>query len=242
MAKTKKKIYAVATGRKPGIYTEWFGSQGAEVQIRGFAGAKYKGFATRAEAENWLVNPSAVFKSKKPGEEAIAETPDETEGYIVIYTDGSSINNPGPGGYGVVIIHGEERKEISGGFRKTTNNRMELMGAIVGLKQFEKPARIILHTDSLYVVNGIMKGWAEKWRKNDWMRSGRQPAENCDLWQQLLELTEKHEVIFKWVKGHAGHIENERCDELARTVSAMDGLGPDINYEQGRTTVVQPLF
>ncbi len=238
MGKPKKKFYAVAAGHKPGIYTEWFGPGGAQEQIHGFAGARYKGFATLQEARAWI-------ESQTTGRQKTSQGPSVSEnhqGSVIIYTDGGSINNPGPGGYGIVIIEKDKRREISGGFRKTTNNRMELMGAIVALSRFEDPVKAVLRTDSQYVVNGIMKGWARRWRKNAWMRTGNQPAENCDLWERLLELTDRHQVVFEWIKGHAGHEENERCDELARQASAEKDLPSDVNYEQGCTTVIQPLF
>ena len=243
MAKSKNNFYAVAAGKKPGIYTAWFGPEGAEIQVRGVEGARFKGFLTLKEAEAWFKNPW-VFESGSAHKNnpAAKLTQANTKGRIIIYSDGGSINNPGPGGYGVVIIDDGNLSELSGGFRLTTNNRMELTGAIMGLARFEIPVKVLLRTDSQYVVKGIMEGWAKKWRKNGWMRTKNEPAENCDLWKILLELTEKHDVIFEWVKGHAGHDENERCDELARAVSAQKDLPPDINYEEKRTTVLQKLI
>ncbi len=243
MTKPKNNFYAVAAGKKPGIYKAWFGPDGAEIQVRGFEGARFKGFVTLHEAEAWLKNPGA-FKpfSAGTGKRVSGPLRTDTEDRIIIYSDGGSINNPGPGGYGVVIIDGDKRRELSGGYRKTTNNRMELTGAIEGLRHFDKPSRILVRTDSQYVVRGIMEGWAQKWRKNGWMRTRNEPAENYDLWKILLELTEKHDVIFEWLKGHAGHYENERCDELARSESAKKGLPPDINYEEKQTTVSSGLF
>ena len=154
---------------------------------------------------------------------------------VVIYTDGGCINNPGPGGYGVVCVSGNTRKEYSGGFRMTTNNRMELMACIVALQALRSryPARI--YSDSQYVVDGINKGWAERWKARDWMRNKMEKAENVDLWSALLELCEKHTVTFKWVKGHAGNQENERCDELAGKAMSRKGLPADRNYEEGKT-------
>jgi ribonuclease HI len=237
VAKTKNKYYSVARGKKPGIYTEWFGPDGAEIQVRGFEGARFKGFLSLNEAENWLKNPGE-YKPRSFNSKPVPAAVTDSKGRIIIYSDGGSIGNPGPGGFGVVIIDGDNRREISGGYRKTTNNRMELSGAIAGLKEFEKPSKIMLRTDSQYVVKGIMEGWAKKWRKGGWMRTRNEPAENYDLWKELLELSEKHDVIFEWVKGHAGHTENERCDELARAASAKSGLAPDENYEQKKTTVL----
>lgn len=243
MTKQKNNFYAVAAGKKPGIYKAWFGPDGAEIQIRGVEGARFKGFVTLTEAETWLKNPG-VFRpfTAGSGKRSAGQQQADTKDRIIIYSDGGSINNPGPGGYGVVIIDGGKRQELSGGFRMTTNNRMELTGAIEGLRLFDKTSRILLRTDSQYVVKGIMEGWAEKWRKNGWMRTRNEPAENYDLWKTLLELTGKHDVIFEWLKGHAGHDENERCDELARAASAKKGLPPDTNYEEKQTTVSSGLF
>jgi len=242
VAKARNKFYAVASGRKPGIYTQWYGPDGAQIQVMGFHGARFKGFACLEQAQAWIADPNTAKRQKTS---RIQDAPLESrdlQGYVEIYTDGGSINNPGPGGYGIVIIDGDDRLEISGGFRKTTNNRMELMGTIVALRKFKKPVKALLRTDSQYVVNGIMKGWARRWRENGWMRAKNEPAENYDLWEQLIELTEIHHVIFEWLKGHAGHVENERCDELARQASARKDLPIDTNYEQGRTTVLQGLF
>lgn len=134
---------------------------------------------------------------------------------VEIFTDGACSGNPGPGGYGVILRAAGKTKELSGGEKQTTNNRMELSGAIVGLSALKYPCDVILTTDSKYVVDGITKGWAASWRKNGWVKSDKKPALNSDLWARLLELTEMHNVKFVWVKGHAGHPENERCDRLA---------------------------
>lgn len=134
---------------------------------------------------------------------------------VEIFTDGACSGNPGPGGYGVILKAAGKTKELSGGEKQTTNNRMELLGAIAGLSALKYPCDVILTTDSKYVVDGITKGWAASWRKNGWVKSDKKPALNSDLWARLLELTEIHNVKFNWVKGHAGHPENERCDRLA---------------------------
>lgn len=151
---------------------------------------------------------------------------------VTIHADGAASPNPGAGGCGVIVIRNGQRQELSDGFRSTTNNRMELMGGIVALSQFESRARVLLRSDSQYVVNGISRGWARKWRQNGWMRTPGGPAENSDLWEKLLALTEEHDVLFEWVRGHAGHAENERCDELARAASSKMGLPPDSKYEE----------
>ena len=152
---------------------------------------------------------------------------------VVIYTDGACSGNPGPGGYGVVLLYNEHRKELSGGFRRTTNNRMELLGAIEGLRALNDRCSVKLHTDSQYVVNAIEKGWAAKWRANGWMRNKKEKAVNPDLWEQLLTLCQKHDVQFIWVRGHAGNRENERCDVLAVAASMKPNLPADEMYERG---------
>ena len=134
---------------------------------------------------------------------------------VEIFTDGACSGNPGPGGWGVVLRYGGHEKELSGGERDTTNNRMELTAAIEGLSALKEPCRVRLVTDSKYVADGITKGWAASWRSNGWRKADKKPALNVDLWKKLLDLLEKHEVDIEWVKGHAGHPENERCDELA---------------------------
>jgi ribonuclease HI len=135
---------------------------------------------------------------------------------VTIYTDGACSGNPGPGGYGAVLLYGNHRKEISGGEPQTTNNRMEIMGVIKSLELLKEPCAVQLYSDSRYVVDAIEKGWASRWQQNGWMRNKKEPALNPDLWEILLTLLHKHKVTFHWVKGHAGHPENERCDELAR--------------------------
>ena len=134
---------------------------------------------------------------------------------VYIFSDGACSGNPGPGGYGVILRYGDKERELSGGEAHTTNNRMELMGAITGLEALKYPCRVILQTDSKYVVDGITKGWAESWRKRGWVKGDKKPALNPDLWGRLLDLLTIHDVEFTWIKGHAGHEENERCDRLA---------------------------
>ena len=151
--------------------------------------------------------------------------------HVKIYTDGACLGNPGPGGYGVVLLYGQRRKELSGGFRLTTNNRMEIMAAIEGLEALEKPCSVSLYSDSQYVVNAMSKGWAKRWKANGWMRRpGGGKALNPDLWERMLELCDKHEVTFHWIRGHAGDEENHRCDRLAVGAAKMRGLPPDPGY------------
>ena len=151
--------------------------------------------------------------------------------HVEIYTDGACTGNPGPGGYGVVLIYGDHRRELSGGYRLTTNNRMELMGPIKGLEALNQSCQVTLHSDSQYVVEGIEKGWAKRWRDNGWMRNKREWAVNPDLWGMLLNLCEPHEVEFRWVRGHAGNVENERCDQLAVEAAHRRDLPVDEGYE-----------
>ena len=150
---------------------------------------------------------------------------------VTVYTDGSAIGNPGPGGYGVVLIAGERRKELSGGFRLTTNNRMEILAVIVALKALKQPCAVTLHSDSRYVVDAMAKGWARKWRANGWMRNKKERALNPDLWECLLQAVAEHDVDFRWVRGHAGVAENERADRLAVAAAHSPNLPPDEVYE-----------
>lgn len=138
---------------------------------------------------------------------------------IEIYSDGACSGNPGPGGWGAVLISGAHRKEISGGEALTTNNRMELLGAISALEALKKPSRVALYTDSAYVKNGIT-AWIHGWKRNGWRTSDKKDVKNADLWQRLDALRNVHDVDWHWLKGHAGHAENERADELARTALA----------------------
>ena len=134
---------------------------------------------------------------------------------VFLFSDGACSGNPGPGGYGVILRYKDTEKEFSGGEPETTNNRMELMGVITGLSALKEPCEVLVTTDSKYVVDSITKGWVYSWQKKGWVKSDKKPALNVDLWKQLLPLLEIHKVTFNWVKGHAGHPENERCDAMA---------------------------
>lgn len=134
---------------------------------------------------------------------------------VDIYSDGACSGNPGPGGFGTIIVYKGIEKEISGGERNTTNNRMELLGAISGLEALKEPCEVTLTSDSKYLVDSVTKGWAKSWRAKNWIKSDRKPALNPDLWERLLDLLEIHKVEFVWVRGHVGHPYNERCDRLA---------------------------
>ncbi len=145
---------------------------------------------------------------------------------ITIYTDGSSLGNPGPGGYGAVLMAGQHRKELSQGYKCTTNNRMELMAVIVSLEALKIPqSQALIHTDSQYVVNSVEKGWVFGWEKKDF--SGKK---NADLWRRFLKIYRNHTVRFIWVKGHAGNKENERCDQLAVAAAQSNNLMEDTGF------------
>lgn len=149
---------------------------------------------------------------------------------ITIYTDGASRGNPGPGGYGTVLLAGPYRKELSEGFRKTTNNRMELLAVIAGLEALKKEgSEVLVISDSKYVVDAVTKGWV--W---NWVKKGFKDKKNEDLWRRFLESYRKHKVIFRWVKGHAGNVENERCDQLAVQAAELANLAADGGYESGK--------
>ena len=150
---------------------------------------------------------------------------------LIIYTDGSARGNPGPGGYGIVLIWGETKKELSGGYRLTTNNRMELLACVEGLRSLKRPCTVVLTSDSKYVVEAMTKGWAKRWRANGWKLSPSKQAKNSDLWKLLLDLCGEHAVSFKWVEGHSGHLENECCDVLAVAASQLKELPADPGFE-----------
>jgi ribonuclease HI len=149
---------------------------------------------------------------------------------IVIYTDGACIGNPGRGGYGVVLLSGEHRQELSGGYSLTTNNRMEIIAAIKGLQSLKKTSSVTLYSDSQYLVNAMMQGWAKKWQQQNWMRNKKDIVKNPDLWNQMLELCNFHQVDFIWVRGHSGNRENERCDRLAVLAASGRVLDLDLGY------------
>lgn len=158
--------------------------------------------------------------------------------HIDIFSDGSSRGNPGRGGYGALLRFASDdgsvhERELSEGFSMTTNNRMELLGAIKALEALTAPCDATIHTDSQYIVNAFNQGWIEGWTKKGWKTSSGKPVKNIDLWQRLLAAMSGHEVAYVWVKGHAGHPENERCDELATAAADGDDLQEDAGYESG---------
>lgn len=150
---------------------------------------------------------------------------------IDIYTDGACSGNPGRGGYGAVLIYNGQQKELSAGYKLTTNNRMEILGAIAALEALKEKCRVDLYSDSRYVVDAVEKGWIEKWKSNNWMRTKTDKALNVDLWIRLSERLSNHSVKFIWVKGHAENELNERCDQLARDAIESDELLEDRGYK-----------
>lgn len=150
--------------------------------------------------------------------------------HLEIYTDGSCLGNPGPGGYGAVLLFGQHSKELSQGFVHTTNNRMELLATIEALASLTETCKVDLTTDSQYVKNGINQ-WIKNWRKNGWRTSDKKPVKNVDLWKRLDEQVKLHQVDWHWVKGHSGHPMNERCDVLARDAASGKDLLPDTGFQ-----------
>jgi ribonuclease HI len=147
---------------------------------------------------------------------------------VTAFTDGACSGNPGPGGYGVILRYNGKEKELFAGFSHTTNNRMELLAAIAALEALKEPCSVTIVTDSQYVANAVEKGWVFSWKQKGWRRGDRKPVQNVDLWERLLPLIAKHKVAFSWIRGHAGHAENERCDALAVAAAAGPGLPPDV--------------
>jgi ribonuclease HI len=250
VSKQRKQYYAVRSGREPGIYRTW---EECKAQVDGYANAQYRGFNSLEEARAYLGylkankseagKPAGADPSKPPGApkkkrrtgrsegeaREILETSDGLK-HVVIYTDGACLGNPGPGGYGIVLLHDKHRKEFSRGFRLTTNNRMEILACIVGLQALKSPCDVTLYSDSQYVINSMNKGWARRWKKNSWKREGGN-VPNADLWAKMLELCDNHKVSFNWVRGHAGNKENERCDQLARQAALGLDMAIDSAYE-----------
>lgn len=151
---------------------------------------------------------------------------------VEIFTDGACSGNPGKGGYGVILSFNGAKKELSEGFVSTTNNRMEILAAVKGLEALKEKCDVTLYSDSKYLVDSVNLGWLEKWRKNNWMRTKSEKAKNVDLFERLYKLIHYHNVEFVWVKGHAGHPENERCDRLATSAVLKDNLSVDENFNQ----------
>lgn len=233
-----KKYYVIWEGKDQGIFESW---EECKALIDGYKGAKYKSFKNYEEAKN------AFFQGPEKKEKKTSSSYSDgsnklhieellQKGRVVIFTDGGALGNPGRGGYGAVMLFLKDgkilRKELSEGFRKTTNNRMELLGVIKALENLKSDkAKVEVFSDSKYVVDANTKGWAANWRKKGWIKSNKEEAKNPDLWERLLLLTDRLDVTFHWVKGHAGITENERCDQLAGEVMERDDLPPDEIYE-----------
>ena len=222
-----KKVYAVKVGRQTGLFNTW---AECEAQVRGFMGAKFKGFMTAQEAMSWLKGEEAprgqgemsLFSPGKKKEEKNQEKEPVAfagEADYVIYTDGSCLRNPdGPGGWAAVLAEQATGKvrELSGGDPSTTNNRMELTAAIRALSAVPEGAKIALYTDSQYMKNGFTKHWLEGWKRKGWVTAKGTPVLNKELWVALDEAFHARTVEFHWVKGHVGVEANERCDKLAK--------------------------
>jgi len=249
----KSKIYVVAQGKTPGVYRSWAGVGQAQEQVQGYPGAVYKSFPSAGQAIAWLETvphrssvmdalekmPRGAAPSKRSGSSSGStfdgHEKDLADGKAVIYTDGGCLGNPGPGGYAAVVLQGDERQELSGGYKRTTNNRMEVLACIKGLEALPAGSDVVLISDSKYTVDAMTKGWAKKWRSKNWMRTPTDAAKNPDLWERMLDVCEARKVSFRWVKGHAGTEENERCDELAVAASKGDDLDVDEGFlEEGK--------
>lgn len=244
MSKRNKSIYLVLKGHQPGVYTHWQGRQGAKAQVEGFQGATYKGFYTSEEACNWLKSQSQqplpptlqqwLVEQERAGTDnaldSLVKNHLQNRG-IVIFSDGSTLGNPGPGGYAAVILTGKTRREISSGFRFTTNNRMELMACIAALESLQPPAKVLVITDSAYVYRPIAEGWLQRWANTNWLRRDGKMIENVDLWQRLYRLCQTFRVQCHWIKGHNDTVENERCDRLALIAAQNPTLPEDPGYQ-----------
>lgn len=150
---------------------------------------------------------------------------------VEIFTDGSSRGNPGPGGYGTIVRYGAHTRELAQGFKKTTNNRMEILSAIAGLEILKEPCHVFIHSDSRYLIDAVSKGWIESWKARGWRKADKSAVKNVDLWMRFERAAEGHKIEWTWVKGHAGHALNERCDELA--TSAADGKKGPLVIDEG---------
>lgn len=150
---------------------------------------------------------------------------------VSIFTDGACLGNPGPGGWAAILNCQGKEKELSAGFKLTTNNRMEVLAAIKGLEALTRPCQVTLYTDSKYLCDAVEKHWLTNWRRNGWVTAGKKPVKNRDLWEMLIEILKKHTVTFKWVRGHSGHPENERCDQLAKSAAQGADLAEDTGFK-----------
>lgn len=153
--------------------------------------------------------------------------------HVLLFSDGSCLGNPGPGGWAAILrlVSSCEERELCGGFSRTTNNRMEILSVLEGLRALKEPCMVDVYSDSQYVCNAVQKGWLSAWRRGGWIKSDKKAVKNRDLWEALIPLLTRHQVTFHWLRGHAGHPENERCDVLARTQAARSGLPADAGME-----------
>ena len=156
----------------------------------------------------------------------------ETKKLVHAFTDGSCLGNPGRGGWAAILTFGSSEKELSGGYARTTNNRMEIMGALFALEALTEPCTVILFTDSRYLCDAVGKKWLASWLKNGWKTAAKKPVKNRDLWERLLPLLSHHTVSFRWLEGHAGHPQNERADTVARAAASQPDLPPDSGFEE----------
>ncbi len=190
----------------------------------------------KAEAKEAAEKPKKSRKSSaekntaEHSEKSVFNNALKTEKEVNLYSDGSCLGNPGKGGYGAILEFKGKKQELSGGFSLTTNNRMELSGVIAGLNKLKEACAVNIYTDSQYVAKAIKQGWLENWKKNGWKNSQKKPVKNQDLWMELDKALSRHNVTFNWIKGHAGHPENERCDELARTSASAENLTEDTGF------------
>jgi len=244
MSKAKKQVYIVVHGRKPGLYNTWFGDDGASKQIENFTDAIYKGFYTKEDALQWLrefseetllkyaPNLLDLVDFSKPVETIDYDTELLEQGRVVIHTDGCALGNPGAGGFAAILRYKDRKKEISGGFQETTNNRMELMACIEGLKTLKQKTSVVVFSDSKYLVDSVNNKWLYGWRNKNWIKSKNKKVLNVDLWKNLLELLEQHEVEFRWVRGHNIDKSNQRCDFLANEAAQQKKLPLDTGFSQ----------
>jgi ribonuclease HI len=152
--------------------------------------------------------------------------------HVTIYTDGSSRGNPGPGGFGTLLVYNGQKKEISSGFAKTTNNRMEILAALTGIESLREPCQVTVYSDSKYLIDTMDKGWIHGWEKKGWSRGKNKPLKNIDLWKRMSEAVKGHQIDWKWVKGHSGHPENERCDVLATSAADRRNNPADEGFKE----------
>ncbi len=200
-------------------------------KIDAAAGAK-KIRELSAKQEKVIRTIYETYASRWHPEPAVQKKAEATKpAQVTIYTDGSSRGNPGPGGFGAILMSGNLRSELSGGFRRTTNNRMEMLAVIAGLEALKRPCVVSVHSDSKYVVDTIQKRWIEGWKRKGWVNSKRERVKNKDLWIRLDQAREPHRLTMKWVKGHAGNPLNERCDELATSAADKPNQPADRGFE-----------